>query len=501
MRSAPPSRQWPSGENPTATAPTTASSLEQAITGIWEQILGAENISPHDDFFDLGAQSLQAIQVANRLGVELAREVRVAWLFQHPTAAELAHHLEDHRDAPTSPPGLPATVLADAVLDEDIAPAAPVGARSVPRRILLTGATGFVGSHLLAELLTATDAEIICPVRAAGPAEAADRVRRALTDQQLPLPADPQRVTAVAADLARPHLGLGPTLFAELAATCDAIFHNAATVSIMRDYTSLRAANTESTRQLLRMASVRSVPLHLVSTLSVAPPRSAVAEVPEAFLPPHPGLVYGYQQSKWASERLLEQAAERGFPVTVHRLGRVVGAPDTGYVNERDFLWSVLQSGIPAGILPELFDAEVWTPVDYVARAVVRLSLTDPPFGTVFNHAPVPQIRLADLYDWVQEYGYVAKRLPLAQWRTELPRSADVAATTGAFFDSWTDSGDAEGSAAEADLGLGHVRADNVLRGLEGSGISCPQADRALVFRYLDHCVKTGTLPAPAQER
>ncbi|MDL5199155.1 amino acid adenylation domain-containing protein [Streptomyces sp. ALI-76-A] len=481
----------------TTTAAAPNSSLEQAITGVWEQVLGAGHISPQDDFFDLGAQSLQAIQVANRLGVELAREVRVAWLFQHPTAAELARHLEHRQDAPTAAAGLPQAVLADAVLDEDITPAAPVGAPTAPRRILLTGATGFVGSHLLAELLATTDAEIVCPVRATSPEEAADRVREALTDQQLPLPADPRRVTAVPADLARDRLGLGPARFTELAETCDVIFHNAATVSIMRDYASLRAANTESTRRLLRMASARSIPLHLVSTLSVAPPRSVSPDVPEAFLPPHPGLVYGYQQSKWASERLVEQAAERGLPVTLHRLGRVVGAPDTGYVNERDFLWSVLQSGIPAGILPDLFDAEIWTPVDYVARAVVRLSLTAPSSGTVFNHAPVPPLRLADLYDWVQEYGYAVKRLPLAQWRTQLPRSADVAATTGAFFDSWADTGDTGSSDTEVDLALGRVRADNVLRGLEGSGITCPVADRALVFRYLDHCVKTGTLPAP----
>jgi transposase InsO family protein len=56
------------------------------------------------------------------------------------------------------------------------------------------------------------------------------------------------------------------------------------------------------------------------------------------------------------------------------------------------------------------------------------------------NHAHVPQVRLADLYDWVQEYGYAVKRIPLAQWPTGLPRSADVAATTDTFFDSWTGS-------------------------------------------------------------
>ncbi|MFF3557956.1 amino acid adenylation domain-containing protein [Streptomyces tsukubensis] len=467
---------------------------ESTITRIWSRILGVEGMTPQDDFFDLGAQSLQAIQVANRLGAELQREVRVAWLFEHPTAADLARRLERREDAPAGASvqsAQSAAVVADAVLDDDIRPGATRRANGAPRQVLLTGATGFVGPHLLSELLRATDAEIVCPVRAATPAEAADRIRQALAAQEIPLPAGAERITAVPADLSRPDLGMGADRLAELAETCDAVVHNAATVSIMRDYGSLRAANTDSTRLLLRMASVRSIPVHLVSTLSVAPPRSESPEVPEAFFPAHPGLISGYQQSKWASERLLEQAAERGLPVTLHRLGRVTGAADTGQVNRRDFLWSVLASGIPAGIVPELFDAEVWTPADYVARAVIQLSLTAAP-GTVFNHAPVAPVRLADVYDWVQEYGYDVKQIPLLQWRRELPRSADVAATTGAFFDSFTADED-----AEPELGLGRVRADNVLRGLEGTGISCREADRTLVFRYLDHCVKNGILPAP----
>jgi nonribosomal peptide synthetase MxcG len=271
-----------------------------------------------------------------------------------------------------------------------------------------------------------------------------------------------------------------------------AIFHNAATVSIMRDYAPLRAANTESTRHLLRLAAVRTTPLHYVSTLSVAPPASHSPEVPEAFLPPHEGLRYGYQQSKWASERLLEQAAERGLPVTVHRLGRVVGPSGTGYVNERDFLWSVLRAGIPAEIVPDLFEDEVWTPVDFVARSLVHLSLTPGGVaGPVFHHATLPRVRLGEVYDWVEQYGYPVRRLPLARWREQLPRSADVATTTLAFFDS------AE-QAAPTDLRLGHVHAANVHAGLEGSGIACPPVDRDLVFGYLDHCVTAGVLPAPA---
>ncbi|GAA3127875.1 hypothetical protein GCM10010521_12860 [Streptomyces rameus] len=486
--------------------PTDGSPLEQTITGIWRQLLGTDAVAVDDDVFDLGAQSLQAIQAANRLAVELGRDVKVAWLFQHPTAAALARLLAEadfdaERPRPAPSALAPAALLADTELDPDIRPGMKRTARDAPRRILLTGATGFVGAHLLAQLLTDTSAEIACTVRAADVPEATARVHATLTRHGITLDARASaRLTALPADLARADLGLSRETLSDLAASCDAIFHNAATVSIMRDYATLRAANTESTRQLLRLAAVRTAPLHYVSTLSVAPPAGHSPEVPEAFLPLHEGLRHGYQQSKWASERLLEQAAERGLPVTVHRLGRVVGPARTGYVSQRDFLWSVLRAGIPAGIVPELFEDEVWTPVDFVARSLVHLCLGDTDAtaaGPVFHHATLPRVRLADVYTWVREYGYPLLTLPLADWRERLPRSADAAATTLAFFDSTEESPAEHG--ASTDLRLGHVRADRVRAGLAGSGITCPPVDRDLFFRYLDHCVTAGVLPAPAR--
>lgn len=501
-------------------SPSAGSALERTVTGIWQQLLGTAAVAVDDDVFDLGAQSLQAIQAANRLCAELGRDVKVGWIFQHPTAAALARFLAETEGEAASeaaseaegeaygrgvqghapPSGLPPALLADTVLDPAIGPGIGRTPHDPLRRVLLTGATGFVGARLLAELLAATTAEIVCTVRADTAAEALARVGTALARYGITLDERSRsRVTALPSDLARPHLGLTRDTLGDLAATCDAIFHNAATVSILRDYSSLRAANTESTRQLLRLAAVRTTPLHYVSTLSVAPPASRCPEVPEAFLPLHDGLRYGYQQSKWASERLLEQAAGRGLPVTVHRLGRVVGPSGTGYVNEHDFLWSVLRAGIPAGIVPELFEDEVWTPADFAARSVVRISLSlslslDPTAdGPVFNHAILPRVRLADVYDWVEEYGHPIRRLPPTRWREQVRGSAGTAATTLAFFDS--------AEQAAADLRLGHVRADHVRAGLAGSGITRPSVGRDLVRRHLDHCVATGLLPAPAGPR
>ncbi|MEU1511068.1 amino acid adenylation domain-containing protein [Streptomyces sp. NPDC005811] len=468
---------------------TPAEVLAEVVAGVWREVLGAAAVSPADDVFDLGAQSLQAIQAANRLGAALGREVKVGWLFQHPTPAALADRLE-RRPPPSAAGALPAALLADTVLDPDIRPGLGPRAAGAPDRILLTGATGFVGVHLLAELVARTDAEIVCTVRAPGPAEAGARLDEALRTHRIRLP-ERARVTALPADLSRPRLGLDDEQFAGLAETCGAVLHCAAAVSVLREYTTLRAANTGSTRELLRLTAPRSVPLHFVSTLSVAPPLGLAPEVPEAFLAPHAGLRHGYQQSKWAAERLLEQAAERGLPVTVHRLGRVVGPRTTGYVDERDFLWSVLRAGIPAGVVPDLFEEETWTPVDQVARALVHLALRHRGAPAVYHHTAGAPVRLRDLHDWLGEYGYALRRVSLAEWRSLLPPASGVAATTLAFFDSLDASG------GGTDLRLGRIRCDHVVAGLRDSGIAFPPVDRALVFRYLDRLVTAGLLPEP----
>jgi nonribosomal peptide synthetase MxcG len=50
---------------------------------------------------------------------------------------------------------------------------------------------------------------------------------------------------------------------------------------------------------------------------------------------------------------------------------------------------------------------------------------------------------------------------------------------------------------SEPTFGLGPTRCERLTRALAGTGISCPPADRQLLFRYLDSCVEQGLLPAP----
>jgi len=62
---------------------------EQTIRLIWQEVLGIESIGLHDDFFELGGDSLVAIQLMSRLRTALALELQMGSLFESPTIAGL----------------------------------------------------------------------------------------------------------------------------------------------------------------------------------------------------------------------------------------------------------------------------------------------------------------------------------------------------------------------------------------------------------------------------
>lgn len=107
-----------------------------------------------------------------------------------------------------------------------------------------------------------------------------------------------------------------------LFAKADVIIHNGADVSHLKTYQTLRSANLESTKELVKLALARRVPIHYVSTAGVAmfTPRESFGQVSVATtLPPSDG-VDGYTASKWASERYLENLNEQfNLPVWIHR--------------------------------------------------------------------------------------------------------------------------------------------------------------------------------------
>jgi amino acid adenylation domain-containing protein len=76
----------------THTAPTTAA--EQAMSAVWQELLGVERIGVHDNFFALGGHSLLATQAVSKIRTALGIPLTMREFFAHPTIATLAREVE-----------------------------------------------------------------------------------------------------------------------------------------------------------------------------------------------------------------------------------------------------------------------------------------------------------------------------------------------------------------------------------------------------------------------
>ncbi|MET7802359.1 amino acid adenylation domain-containing protein, partial [Streptomyces decoyicus] len=82
-----------------------------AVRRVWAEVLGLDDVSPYDDFFGLGGQSLTAVRVVARLRAELGVPVDAQSVFAHPTPATLAAALDGV--APSDDEPIPAAATAE----------------------------------------------------------------------------------------------------------------------------------------------------------------------------------------------------------------------------------------------------------------------------------------------------------------------------------------------------------------------------------------------------
>ncbi len=455
---------------------------EEVLAAAFAEVLGTGAVGRHQDFFRAGGHSLHVAQLLARVygafGVELpAREV-----LAQPTVARLAEVI-DAAVAGLAPAARPALDLAaEAVLPPQVcAQVAPLGPPTPPRQILLTGATGFLGPHLLEALLSRTDAEIHCLVRAPTPQAGLARLREALDACQV-TPCAPERIRVLCGELSEPGLGLTGAQRVALARELDLIVHNGAWVNHLYPYGMLKPANVDGTDALLALAGEgRTKPLHFVSTLNVLdayPPRPADLWRESDVRAAEEVSPQGYLQSKWVAEQHVLEAGRRGLPVAIYRPNVISGDSRTGSWPTQAAACRLLKACIATGTAPELDNLYNITPVDYVAQAVAALALTRASLGRVLhlvNPHPAPW---SQVVQWISELGYPLQRVPYGRWRDGVAKHV-------------------AGIPAEATLGAGRIDCAGALAALEGTGIRCPPLDRALLETYLRHFARVGFIPAP----
>jgi acyl carrier protein len=68
---------------------------EQALAGIWQELLSVEKVGVHDNFFDLGGHSLLAMRLVSAIRKRLKIETPIVDIFNYPTVATLAEQVQN----------------------------------------------------------------------------------------------------------------------------------------------------------------------------------------------------------------------------------------------------------------------------------------------------------------------------------------------------------------------------------------------------------------------
>jgi thioester reductase-like protein/FkbH-like protein len=474
--------------------------LQAEIAQIWCQVLRLDRVGIDDDFFSLGGDSLTGVEMVARLyELGLPEQIGIGIMHQ-PTVAGLAQAIEDVRQgrAPRLVASLESLETA-ARLPDDLRRLCAAAARSPvatsSKTYFLTGATGYVGGHLAAELLARPDIKLICHVRAKDEQDGWRRLRGNLERYGLWQMGFADRLSVALGTLDMPRMGLSDALYEQFAQEVDAVIHNGARVNFVMPYSHLAGANVGGTLEALRFAAHgRTKPLHFVSTLGVLMSGyrhdQVIAE--DAELDHSEDLPNGYEQTKWVADKMVWHAMQAGYPAAIYRLGMLSGLAGSGTYHKLDeFLPSFLKGCIQLGSFPHLNSKIEMVPVDVVTCALATILMQPGAIGRVFHMNHPDAITDERFVDRIRDFGYPLRFLPWDIWKKELFGAGDRLRANALypFLDFIRGLQAHQTRIPEMDM-------TNFFDLAAGEVASCP-TQTLLLRRYFDHFVGVGYLPAP----
>lgn len=476
------------------------------------ELLGVETeeINVNDNLEDYGLDSAQAMTLVSKLEQLLGFQPSPVLLWHYPNIASLSQRLSEEvpgavitelQDS-ASPKLDLVNLAAEVVLDSSIHPGDRVsGFVTQPRRVFLTGGTGFLGAFIIKELLEETTADIYCLVRAGNAEEGRLKLQENLQKYALWDEKFNGRIMPVVGDLSQPLLGISSSVFQDLAVSIDSIYHSGALLNYVYPYSALKAANVIGTQEVLRLACLGKVkPVHYVSSVAVfESPFYAGNLVEEQDDFSHwQGIFLGYSQTKWVAEKLVKVASDRGLPVTIYRPPLIAGDSQTGICNTHDFINLMTKGCLEMGSFPDVEYMLDMSPVDYVSKAIVYLSREPSSVGKAFHLQHPQPVPLQVLVDWIRSFGFTIQMLPYEEWQAELIKNAasvdNPLYTLRPFLlERWSDE-----QLTIPDLYLKarrpHISCQETLKALEGSNIVCPPINGELFMIYTSYLIQTGFL-------
>jgi len=478
--------------------------LEQEISEAWEKAINCTQIGIHDDFFEVGGHSLKILEILVILKPRFPK-LKINDFFAFPTIAKLAERVIELRDTLVIH-----NTISDSSKIEDLVefpksfgthPSNDVRVYS-NKHVLLTGATGYLGSHLLYELIERSEATVYCLVRSSGNEDPYQRLVGIMKDYFGDKTGSLMegRVVTVLGDLEKENLGLVDDVTSLLNNKIDSIIHCAAEVKHFGEAEYFARVNVESTNRLLSFARGKEhVRFHFVSTLGI-PEDLALSDQWHKFTD-HEAYDYSvsienvYTNSKLEAEKLVVRTCEEeGVAATVYRVGNLSCHSETGAfqnnINNNAF-YRMLKAMLLLKKAPQVSWQVDLTPINYAGQAITALALSNDTVGKMFHICNPVQISYEDMIELFRKYGYDISLLDWNRYESWLFDSSQPKEQIGLELAMAQLEGDG------AKNSIYRFACPQTTEYLQKLNVECQVPDEVFFHRLIDHAITVDYFDRP----
>lgn len=390
---------------------------DELIAFLRNSLLEVASIEPSTlqgstDVFGLGVDSLQTLRLRSTILKTLSlggRKLSQNFVFENPSIQAMAEELTRLRLGGTEQKQTPVEDRMAELIEKygrDFKKHFPVSRDYDGEHFVVTGATGSLGAHIVAQLVQNDRVrKVYCLVRAASPLSAFHRVRQSLHARFLSSSITPdaeRKIVALPADLSNDvRLGLDEAVYEELISSITAVAHCAWSVNFNWALESFEKPCIAATRNLIDLCLETRGPRP--AKFSFCSSVSTVARTPGAWVPEAlpESLTHaqsmGYAQSKLVTEHIVNRAChETNMSSRVLRVGQIIADSEHGIWNASEAIPMIFQTAETVKALPLLDDVLSWTPVDVIASSVIEATFSS-------TEAEILNITNPNLKHWTRD--------------------------------------------------------------------------------------------------
>ena len=404
--------------------------LQKKLVSIFESILNIAPIGINDNFFELGGDSLLAMNLNMEI-LKISNKISYQDIFNYPTVSELEEKIISLND----------NSMFNKIenLSEKHLEVLKNSKKRVHltkcnyKGILLTGATGFLGIHILKEFIDNSSSNIYCIVRNSKNISAEQRLKQKLlfyfnnTFENL----FNKRIFVISGDITKNNLGVNEEMLQNISNSIDVIINSAAIVSHFGIYEKMYNANVKSIKNIIDFCKKYKKRLYHISTISVSGSdldtsylmfntkhnlRKKIKKVnfDETTLYIGQNLDNIYIRTKFEAENMLLASIANGLDAYILRMGNLMHRYSDGVFQENILDNKVINnliSFIKLGIIPNYLLSMLISisPVDDSAKAIFKLVSNPSQYNRVFHISNPNTISMKKLISLLNKNGISIK--------------------------------------------------------------------------------------------